>query len=117
MDDHYKTPLIERATRMAAANHPLKPGAIFHSKPNLSSPHSKRSACPVPNTPPAHMHELTSPAISDFAPIRNASTQDSATGHHAKPTTSSRTDSKQHGIAIKNAVRNTRGGPLPKTMR
>jgi putative transposase len=29
--DHYKTPLIEEALRMAARNHPLQPGAIFHS--------------------------------------------------------------------------------------
>lgn len=31
MDDNYKTPLIERAIRMAARNHDLAPGAIFHS--------------------------------------------------------------------------------------
>lgn len=31
MDDHYKTPLIEDAIRMAASNHTVKPGAIFHS--------------------------------------------------------------------------------------
>ena len=30
-DDNYKTPLIEDAIRMAARNHPLQPGAIFHS--------------------------------------------------------------------------------------
>lgn len=31
MDDNYKTPLIEAAIRMAARNHDLAPGAIFHS--------------------------------------------------------------------------------------
>lgn len=31
MDDNYKTPLIEDAIRMAARNHDIKPGAIFHS--------------------------------------------------------------------------------------
>jgi len=31
MDDHYRTPLIGAAIRMAARNHNLKPGAIFHS--------------------------------------------------------------------------------------
>jgi putative transposase len=31
MDDNYKTPLIVAAIRMAARNHDLKPGAIFHS--------------------------------------------------------------------------------------
>jgi putative transposase len=31
MDDNYKTPLIEAAITMAARNHPLPPGAIFHS--------------------------------------------------------------------------------------
>jgi putative transposase len=31
MDDHYKTPLIEKAMRMAARNYDLAPGAIFHS--------------------------------------------------------------------------------------
>ena len=31
MDDNYKTPLIEAAISMAARNHPLLPGAIFHS--------------------------------------------------------------------------------------
>jgi putative transposase len=31
MDDNYKTPLIEAAIRMAARNHDLQPGAIFHS--------------------------------------------------------------------------------------
>lgn len=31
MDDHYKTPLIRAAITMAARNHVLEPGAIFHS--------------------------------------------------------------------------------------
>jgi putative transposase len=31
MDDNYKTPLIEKAIRMAARNYHLEPGAIFHS--------------------------------------------------------------------------------------
>ena len=31
MDDHYRTPLIEEAIRMAAANHRLADDAIFHS--------------------------------------------------------------------------------------
>jgi putative transposase len=31
MDAHYKTPLIEKAMRMAARNYDLAPGAIFHS--------------------------------------------------------------------------------------
>lgn len=31
MDDNYKTPLIETAIHMAARNHDLAPGAIFHS--------------------------------------------------------------------------------------
>jgi transposase InsO family protein len=31
IDDNYKTPLIETAIRMAACNHDLVPGAIFHS--------------------------------------------------------------------------------------
>jgi transposase InsO family protein len=31
MDDHYRTPLIEDAIRMAATNHRLAAGAIFHS--------------------------------------------------------------------------------------
>lgn len=31
MDDNYKTPLIEKAIRMAARNYHLAPGAIFHS--------------------------------------------------------------------------------------
>jgi transposase InsO family protein len=31
MDDNYKTPLIQKAIRMAAKNLPLPPGAIFHS--------------------------------------------------------------------------------------
>jgi putative transposase len=31
MDDHYRTPLIEEAIRMAATNHRLAPGAVFHS--------------------------------------------------------------------------------------
>ncbi len=31
MDDNYKTPLISAAIRMAARNHKLQPGAIFHS--------------------------------------------------------------------------------------
>jgi len=31
MDDHYRTPLISAAIRMAARNHDLKPAAIFHS--------------------------------------------------------------------------------------
>ena len=31
MDDHYRTPLIEEAVRMAAANHRLADDAIFHS--------------------------------------------------------------------------------------
>jgi len=31
MDDHYRTPLIGAAIRMAARNHNLQPGAIFHS--------------------------------------------------------------------------------------
>lgn len=31
MDDNYKTPLIEDAIAMAARNHDLAPGAIFHS--------------------------------------------------------------------------------------
>jgi putative transposase len=31
MDDHYKTPLITAALHMAARNHDLQPGAIFHS--------------------------------------------------------------------------------------
>jgi putative transposase len=31
MDDNYKTPLIVSAITMAARNHHLKPGAIFHS--------------------------------------------------------------------------------------
>ena len=31
MDDNYKTPLIESAITMAARNHDLTPGAIFHS--------------------------------------------------------------------------------------
>jgi putative transposase len=31
MDDNYRTPLIEKAVRMAAANHRLADDAIFHS--------------------------------------------------------------------------------------
>jgi transposase InsO family protein len=31
MDDHYRTPLIEAAIRMAARNHHIAPKAIFHS--------------------------------------------------------------------------------------
>ncbi|MGH3884994.1 MAG: DDE-type integrase/transposase/recombinase, partial [Pseudonocardiaceae bacterium] len=31
MDDNYKTPLITAAIIMAARNHTLEPGAIFHS--------------------------------------------------------------------------------------
>jgi transposase InsO family protein len=31
MNDHYKTPLIEAAIRMAARNNDLPPDAIFHS--------------------------------------------------------------------------------------
>jgi putative transposase len=31
MDDHYKTPLIDAALRMAARNHVLAPDAIFHT--------------------------------------------------------------------------------------
>ncbi len=31
MDDNYKTPLISAAIRMAARNHTLEHGAIFHS--------------------------------------------------------------------------------------
>jgi|GEM_PF-6707121 transposase InsO family protein len=31
MDDNYKTPLISAAITMAARNHSLEPGAIFHS--------------------------------------------------------------------------------------
>lgn len=31
MDDNYKTPLITAAITMAARNHNLKPGAVFHS--------------------------------------------------------------------------------------
>lgn len=31
MDDHYKTPLITAAITMAARNHTLEPGAVFHS--------------------------------------------------------------------------------------
>lgn len=31
MDDNYKTPLIEAAIQMAARNHDIRPGAIFHS--------------------------------------------------------------------------------------
>lgn len=31
MDDHYRTPLIEQAIRMAATNHPLSDDVIFHS--------------------------------------------------------------------------------------
>jgi transposase InsO family protein len=31
MDDHYKTPLIEAAIRMAVRNHHIAPRAIFHS--------------------------------------------------------------------------------------
>jgi putative transposase len=31
MDDHYRTPLITAAITMAARNHRLQPGAIFHS--------------------------------------------------------------------------------------
>jgi putative transposase len=31
MDDHYKTSLVEAAIRMAARNHNIRPGAIFHS--------------------------------------------------------------------------------------
>jgi len=31
IDDHYKTPLIERAIEMAARNHQLAPNAIFHT--------------------------------------------------------------------------------------
>jgi putative transposase len=31
MDDHYKTPLIEAAIRMAARNHHIVPKAVFHS--------------------------------------------------------------------------------------
>jgi transposase InsO family protein len=31
MDDNYRTPLIEEAITMAARNHPLADGAIFHS--------------------------------------------------------------------------------------
>jgi transposase InsO family protein len=31
MDDHYRTPLIQQAIRMAATNHRLATGAIFHS--------------------------------------------------------------------------------------
>jgi transposase InsO family protein len=31
MDDNYKTPLISAAIRMAARNHTLRPGAIYHS--------------------------------------------------------------------------------------
>jgi transposase InsO family protein len=31
IDEHYRTPLISAAIRMAARNHDLKPGAIFHS--------------------------------------------------------------------------------------
>ncbi|MGB6162440.1 MAG: IS3 family transposase [Pseudonocardiaceae bacterium] len=31
MDDNYKTPLIDKAIRMAARNYHLAPGAIFHS--------------------------------------------------------------------------------------
>jgi putative transposase len=31
MDEHYRTPLISAAIRMAVRNHDLKPGAIFHS--------------------------------------------------------------------------------------
>jgi putative transposase len=31
MDDHYRTPLIEEAIRMAARNHDIQPEAIFHS--------------------------------------------------------------------------------------
>ena len=31
MDDHYKTPLIQQAIEMAARNHRLAAGAIFHS--------------------------------------------------------------------------------------
>ena len=31
MDDNYKTPLIEKAIRMAARNYHLASGAIFHS--------------------------------------------------------------------------------------
>lgn len=31
MDDNYRTPLVSAAIRMAARNHDLKPGAIFHS--------------------------------------------------------------------------------------
>jgi putative transposase len=30
-DDNYRTPLIEKAIEMAARNHPLADGAIFHS--------------------------------------------------------------------------------------
>jgi transposase InsO family protein len=31
MDDNYKTPLITAAITMAARNHDLRPGAVFHS--------------------------------------------------------------------------------------
>jgi transposase InsO family protein len=31
MDDNYKTPLIESAIEMAARNHRLAEGAVFHS--------------------------------------------------------------------------------------
>jgi putative transposase len=31
MDDNYKTPLISAAIRMAARNHTLRPGVVFHS--------------------------------------------------------------------------------------
>ncbi|MCA1680485.1 MAG: hypothetical protein LC777_16805, partial [Actinobacteria bacterium] len=46
--DNYKTPLISAAITMAARNHSLEPGAIFHSDseyvragvPGLPDPHS-----------------------------------------------------------------------------
>lgn len=31
MDEHYKTPLIEEAIKMAVRNHDVRPGAVFHS--------------------------------------------------------------------------------------
>lgn len=38
MDDHYRTPLIEEAVRMAAANHRLADDAIFHSDRGSNTP-------------------------------------------------------------------------------
>jgi transposase InsO family protein len=70
MGDNYKAPLIEAAIEMAARNHELADGAIFHSDttrwPTRSSQPSRTSGPTALSTPPANTHDAILPGYIEL---------------------------------------------------